>query len=133
MAHLIKQFLLVDDDSLNNKLSKMALKHSFGEVEVKEFVDPEMALKFIENEYDHQQFKEKTTLFLDLNMPNLTGWEFLDIFKTFTERVKNQFTIYILSSSIDPSDIQRATLNPLVKDFIEKPLNKVNVHKFFIG
>ncbi|MBK6400174.1 MAG: hypothetical protein IPF75_18465 [Bacteroidetes bacterium] len=42
-----------------------------------------------------------------------------------------QFQIYMLSSSVDPSDIERATSNPLVTDFIEKPLNKEDLEKMF--
>jgi len=118
-----KRFLLVDDDPLNNKLSKMALKQTFGEVHIKEFLEPELALEFIQIEFEHNHYKEKTTLFLDLNMPSLTGWEFLDKFMMFTDRIKNQIDIYILSSSIDPTDIDRAKLNLLVLDFIEKPLH----------
>jgi hypothetical protein len=49
--------------------------------------------------------------------------------KTFKDRVKNQFNIYMLSSSVDPNDIQRAKLNPLVIDIIEKPLNKLHLKK----
>ena len=42
-----------------------------------------------------------------------------------------QFQIFMLSSSVDPSDIERATSNPLVTDFIEKPLNKEALERMF--
>lgn len=132
MTKSTKRFLIVDDDASTNFLSKMALRKSLGEVDVKDFVVPENALEYIATEFKNKQ-EEKTTLFLDINMPTLTGWEFLDKFKTFTEPIKNQFIIYILSSSIDPADIQRAKLNPLVTDFIEKPLNKAILIKLFDG
>ena len=131
MEKLIKRFLIVDDDPQNNSLSKMALKKSLGEVEVKDFIIPEVALEYIKTEFEHKPHAEKTTLFLDINMPTLTGWEFLEKFETFAEPIKNQFNIYMLSSSVDPSDIQRAKLNPLVKDFIEKPLNKALLTRMF--
>jgi CheY-like chemotaxis protein len=125
-----KRFLIIDDDPLSNLLSKKVLE-LFGEVEIIDFVVPELALEFILNEFEHQPSEEKTTLFLDINMPTLTGWEFLDKFKTFAEPIKNQFNIYMLSSSIDPADIERSKLNPLVIDFIEKPLNKVILTEIF--
>ncbi|MFN6945555.1 MAG: response regulator [Cytophagaceae bacterium] len=131
MTKSAKRFLIVDDDPLNNFLSKMVLKMSFGEVEVKDFLIPELALEYIETEFEHNQHQEIVILFLDINMPTLTGWDFLDKFKVFTEPLKNQFTIYMLSSSIDPADIQRAQLNPLVKDFIEKPLSRDILAKIF--
>lgn len=127
-----KRFMIVDDDPLNNILSKMVLVKLFGDIVVNDFLIPEVALEYIETEYEHQLFEDKTTLFLDINMPTLTGWEFLEKFEAFSERIKDQFNIYILSSSIDSADIHRANLHPLVIDFIEKPLNKVTLTKMFI-
>jgi len=131
MTMLAKRFLIVDDDPINNILSRKVLENSLGQVEVKEFVIPERALEYIESEFEGSQTKERTTLLLDINMPTLTGWEFLETFETFSDPIKNKFNIYILSSSIDPADIQRAKQNPLVIDFIEKPLNKVTLTKMF--
>jgi CheY-like chemotaxis protein len=125
------KFLLVDDDPLNNFLSKIALKKYLGNIEVKDFVVPEEALEYIETEFVNKSIEEKTTLFLDINMPTLTGWEFLDKFKNFSEPLQKKFNIYILSSSIDPSDIERAKLNPFVIDFIENPLDKAILTKIF--
>jgi CheY-like chemotaxis protein len=64
-------------------------------------------------------------------MPTLTGWEFLEVFKTLPEPIKNQFNIYMLSSSIDKQDILCAKENPLVIDFIEKPLSNLILTKIF--
>ncbi len=131
MTKARKRFLIVDDDPQNNSLSKMALKRSLGEVLVNDFVIPEDGLEFIENEPSHNPPDGKTTLFLDINMPTMTGWEFLEKFKTFKPSLKEQYNIYILSSSVDPSDIKRAHANPLVVDFIEKPLSKATLVKMF--
>lgn len=131
MDTVTKRFILVDDDQYNNLLSTMILQKNLGNVEVKDFVSPELALEFIETEFKNMQFTDKTTLFLDINMPTLTGWEFLDKFETLSESIKNHFNIYMLSSSIDPADIQRAQLNPLVIDFVEKPIDKGFLLKTF--
>ena len=60
-------------------------------------------------------------IFLDLNMPIMNGWEFLDEF------IKLPFTIkpvvYIVSSSIGDRDIEKAKSYDIVKDFISKPLS----------
>jgi len=59
-------------------------------------------------------------IFLDLNMPVLDGWGFLD---AFNESFKDlNIKIYILSSSIDSRDLERSKEYSLVKDFIAKPL-----------
>lgn len=131
MTKPAKRFILVDDDALTNLLSRKILIKYLNDVEVKDFVNPELALKYIEAEFGQNQSEGETIIFLDINMPILTGWEFLDKFRTFEAPIKNQINIYMLSSSIDPADVQRAKLNPLVKDFIEKPINKAVLEKMF--
>ncbi|MCM4162676.1 MULTISPECIES: response regulator [unclassified Arenibacter] len=131
MTNLYKLFILVDDDPLSNLLLKKVIEKNLEGAEVKDFNIPEIALDYIETDLEHHPFEEKITLFLDINMPTLTGWEFLEKFETFKKPIKNQFNIYILSSSIDPADIQCAQLNPLVLDFIEKPINKDFLIKTF--
>jgi response regulator RpfG family c-di-GMP phosphodiesterase len=131
MTQIIKRFLLVDDNPLSNLLAKRTLKNVPGEICVNDFISPEDGLEFIESEPCHNPPDGKTTLFLDLNMPTMTAWEFLEKFETFDASIKEQYTIYILSSSVDPRDINRAKSNPLVLDFIEKPLNKATLLKLF--
>lgn len=125
-----KHFLIVDDDRQNNFLTEMALRKSFEQVEVTVFICPELALEYIQTRFQHT-IDNKTTIILDINMPTMTGWEFIEKFKTFREPIKKQFCIYMLSSSIDPLDINRAMTNPLVLDLIEKPLNRLVVAKLF--
>jgi CheY-like chemotaxis protein len=134
MTKPTKHFLLIDDDPQNNMISAMVIRNSLQdtEVQVTDFINPEVGLKYIGTTYINEISKEKTILFLDINMPILSGWEFLEKFRTLEESIKNQFNIYILSSSIDPGDIQRAKLNPLVIDFIEKPLNKTTLVELFV-
>lgn len=131
MKTLIKQFLIVDDDPQNNSLSRMAIRKVLGNVPVKDFEVPETGLEYIGKDFETGSSDEKTVLLLDINMPTMTGWEFLEEFDKLNENIKMQFQIYMLSSSVDPSDIERATSNPLVTDFIEKPLNKEDLEKMF--
>ncbi|MCM4151504.1 response regulator [Arenibacter sp. N53] len=60
-------------------------------------------------------------IFLDLNMPIMDGWEFLDEFVKLS--LKNKPRVYIVSSSIDNQDIEKAHTYDIVKDFIVKPLS----------
>ncbi|TXE07971.1 response regulator [Gelidibacter salicanalis] len=123
----MRRFILVDDDPLNNFLTKMILKKTFGEIRVHDFIVPEDGLEFLKFEGAKNDTKTKTILFLDINMPTLSGWEFLEAFELLDASVKEQYTIYILSSSINLSDINFAKANHLVSGFIEKPLNKAKL------
>jgi CheY-like chemotaxis protein len=71
--------------------------------------------------------QKPTVLLLDINMPLMSGWEFLERFDNMKDEVKNLFRIYILSSSVDPRDKQRSYANKNVKAFLVKPLVKDNV------
>lgn len=125
------RYLIVDDDRANNMLCQVILKKSFEGAEVSAYTEPRAALEYIQNEYSASTGKGTTVLFLDINMPDLTGWEFLDIFKNFDEKIRKQFIIYMLSSSVDYKDKSMAKENPLVDGYIEKPLTRDKVNKLF--
>lgn len=122
-----KRFLIVDDDPINNFLTKTVLKKLFEDICVNDFTVPEDGLEFIKSAANHNTNAEKTILFLDINMPTLTGWQFLEAFNLLDESIRNQYNIYILSSSINHNDINMAKEHLLILDFIEKPLNKAKL------
>lgn len=129
MKRSIKQFVVVDDDPQNNSLTKIAIRRALGDIPVTDFIDPDEGLEYIGKDFDLDVANEKVILLLDINMPTMSGWEFLEACEKFSDNIKKQFHIYMLSSSVDPSDIDRATSNPLVINFIEKPLNKTILEK----
>lgn len=118
----IKNFIVVDDDPWNNNICAFNLKKSLGEVHIHSFLLPARALLFIENEF--LKHVQPTILFLDINMPELNGWQFLEQFDKFSDDIKSNITIYMLSSSINYADVIKAKASRYVKDFISKPLLK---------
>lgn len=119
-----QHYMVVDDDPTSNMICEFTIKRFDKSGDIKIFSVPEDALDFINEEYSSDNEKQPTILFLDVNMPNMTGWEFLDEFLKFNEGVKNQFTIYILSSSIEDFK-EKAEIYSSIKGFISKPL-KIN-------
>ena len=117
------KYIIVDDDPFNNTIYSIIIKTALGEVDIKTFTQPEEGLKFIQNKY----VQSHTILFLDLNMPTLTGWEFLEEYEKFNEELKKQISIYLLTSSIDQRDKDKAKDNVYVKGFISKPLDSKTV------
>lgn len=128
-----RRYLIVDDDRANNMLCQIILKKTFEGAEIISFEDPRAAIDYIQNKYSDSTGSQSTVLFLDINMPDLTGWEFLDIFKNFDEAIRKQFTIYMLSSSVDSKDKTLASENPLVEGYIEKPLTREKVKKLLLN
>jgi len=115
------KYILVDDDHLCNAISTMMLHNAFEEVEIKAFTRPDEALAFIEKEY--AKSGGPTILFLDINMPKIDGWQFLERYDNFSDEIKQQINIYMLSSSIYSKDKNKAEANNNVKGFISKPLS----------
>jgi CheY-like chemotaxis protein len=127
------QFVVIDDDTINNMVCKAAIKSATGGMQAVCFNNPAEALNYVAEFYTGPKNKQPTILFLDLNMPEMNGWEWLEKYANMTERVKNNVTVYILSSSVNPTDINLAHSNRLVKDYIIKPLTKTKIIELLHG
>lgn len=122
-AKVNTSFIVVDDDSVNNLICRKVINLVFPEAEVLTFTNPEKALLYIKSNYAYS-FGKRTILLLDINMPILSGWDFLEEFEGFDANIKEQLKIYMLSSSTDQLDKDLANENRNVSGYIEKPLNK---------
>ncbi|PRX42995.1 response regulator [Salegentibacter salegens] len=105
--------ILVDDQPIANFITRKLLEIEGYDKDVVDFTNPEEALAYLEE-------RQNTLIFLDLNMPEMNGWEFLDSLKT----KGHQHRIIILTSSTSAVDRNKAKEYPSVIEFIEKPLNK---------
>jgi CheY-like chemotaxis protein len=68
-------------------------------------------------------------IFLDINMPVMNGWDFLEELESIKDTFQQLPRIYILSSTVDPEDYKKATAFSLVENFISKPLSKESLEK----
>ena len=119
-----QRILLVDDDPIFLTLAELAIKKERKDVEIFKAFNGEEAIEFL----SHQVVD---VIYLDLNMPIMNGWDFLE---ACLERNQTENKIFVLTSSIDPSDKKRAEENPLVTSMLEKPLNKEKIDQsLFIG
>lgn len=121
------RFVVVDDDPINNMVCKYNIANLYPDAIIQLFTDPENALEWMKEEYSHSTGEPGTVLLLDINMPMMNGWEFLDEFGSFSDKVRAQIKIFIISSSIDPEDKQKAEDHSLVHGYYPKPLNKKTI------
>jgi CheY-like chemotaxis protein len=117
----IPEFILFDDDPVNNTLCRIVIKNRLKDAEIKTFTIPLKGFQYISTEYITGPDKI-AIIFLDINMPGMTCWEFLEKFEKLEEKIKEQFRIYILSASLSPVDKERAAANKNIKQYVEKPL-----------
>lgn len=118
---MITNFVLVDDDRTSLLIGKFMIQKFSQQAKVVTFIEPEIALEKIEKSFGDCTEDIQTILFLDINMPTMTGWEFLDAFNTFKPKVKEKFFIYILSSSVEDFE-KKAKKYPFVCGFLSKPI-----------
>ena len=110
---------IIDDDKLTVKLMSIIIsKNDFCE-EIESFYNAKDAIsKLKENAGDNGILPD--AILLDLNMPVMDGWQFLDEFISLP--ITKEIHIFIMTSSIDPADIEMATTYKVVKEYIMKPI-----------
>lgn len=121
------RFIAIDDDPVNNLICKLTIEMVAGAPDIITFTNAALGFDYIMNQYAANHDKTETVLLLDINMPVMSGWEFLERFDNLGEDVKSLFKIFILSSSVDERDKQRSYANKNVNAFMVKPLVKDNV------
>jgi len=127
-----RDFIVIDDDHINNMICSKMIALAIPDSEISTFILPEEGLRFIEA-YKPVADKPNAVLFLDINMPSLSGWDVLDKMVTMPETLKNSIDTYMLSSSVDQYDRQKADNHPLVKGYISKPLTRAKILAVSLG
>jgi CheY-like chemotaxis protein len=122
---MLDQILCVDDDPITLMLcKKVIIKASFSN-EIITSQNGEEALQYfntLKYANTEQLKKHPQLIFLDLNMPVMGGWEFLDHFNSEAFSEFKNIKIIVLSSTIDPEDLEKSKTYPMVIDFLSKPI-----------
>jgi len=114
---------LVDDDQIFRLTASKTISASHLTEKILQFENGEDALIFLrENATNAEHLPDY--IFLDINMPYVDGWMFLDDYRDLKSELKKKIIIYMISSSIDPRDVSRAKGNENVKDYIVKPVSR---------
>jgi CheY-like chemotaxis protein len=119
----IKQLTLVDDDDVFVFLTTKMLEQSKLVELIKIFDNGYDALVFLKENMDNVDTLPDVIL-LDLSMPIMDGWQFLEAYVKIHTVIGKKIIIYICSSSISPDDINRAKAISEFSDFIIKPMTK---------
>jgi CheY-like chemotaxis protein len=114
--------MLIDDNEIDNIINEKILESNNFADTIMVFQKSEEALAYLK---EHQRQPEllPEIIFLDINMPVMDGFQFLKEFDSYGDVVKKTCNIIMLSSSISPRDVERASDDDNIKLYLNKPLS----------
>lgn len=123
----IDLILLVDDDNIVNFLNTTIIKHTNRVEEIYSVTSAIAALDKL------NEFKEAgrwpSIICVDINMPGVNGWEFIELLKEQFAAFKDRSLVCILSSSLDPRDEAKAEQSEWINQYLSKPLTSQGIHE----
>jgi len=133
MGQKVELACIIDDDKIYVNLVKKIIEIKKLSENLLIYKNGKEALDYfkeiMENATDENKLPD--IIFLDLNMPVMDGWEFLNEFIKIKNSLNKKITLYVVSSSIDPRDLERAKSFNLVTDYLIKPIELKKFEKIF--
>lgn len=123
-------FWVIDDDDIHQFFAKKSIEHLNNGNQVLPFLGGGEALKIFQqiNTVDGEL---PDIILLDINMPGMDGWEFMDEFSKILPQITKKIAIFIVSSSIAEIDRERAKSYPAISGFLIKPISPNMIMQFF--
>ncbi|HQV32877.1 MAG TPA: response regulator [Calditrichia bacterium] len=118
-------FLLIDDNSADNFYHKIVIDNTSLAASVLDFQYAEKALKYFRESED----PPADIVFLDINMPRMSGFEFMSFFRDLPEQIIKKTKIIMLTTSLNPADRDKAGSMADIISFKNKPLREEDVYE----
>jgi CheY-like chemotaxis protein len=123
---------IIDDDKVYVNLVKKIIETKKLCENLMVFRDGKQSIDYFEALMENmKEDRIPEIIFLDLNMPVMDGWEFLERFTKIKNKFNKVITLYVVSSSINPLDVRRAKSLSSVKDYLIKPINITELENIF--
>ena len=114
---------LIDDDRIYQFTAKKIIESTGLGKQILSFYNGDEAIIYFKQNIDQIDLLPDI-IFLDINMPVMDGWQFLETFKILQPKVSKPILIYMVSSSVDDYDIKKSKEYFSVTDYIIKPINR---------
>lgn len=121
---------IIDDDDIYQFLTKRELEVSERVEKIKVFSDGKKAISYL-SEHCHETNLLPDIIFLDLNMPIMSGWTFIERFRELNIEDKSSIKIYMVSSSFDKRDIEKSKEYEEISDYLIKPVTRSQISNIF--
>lgn len=131
MEQPVELACIIDDDKIYVNLVKKVIEIKKLSRNLIIFKNGKEALEYFKPIPGTTQSNMPDIIFLDLNMPVMDGWEFLSEFVKIKNNFNKKITLYVVSSSIDPRDLERAKSFNMVTDYLIKPIELKKFEKIF--
>ena len=116
-------FLLIDDDEIFQFIMKNTIAEVSPDIKIEFFSDGEKGIDFLKRNLS-AAINLPDIILLDVNMPFMDGWEFLNEYKSLKTEIKKDINIYLLTSSNNPGDIAKAKEISALSGYLVKPISK---------
>jgi len=113
--------LLVDDDEATNYINQYIINEADFAEHVKVVGNGQKALDYLKSNND-DEYLRPNLIFLDMNMPVMNGWEFLEQYKQLEEELQSERVVVMLTTSLNPDDKANAERTESINHFMNKPL-----------
>ena len=113
---------VVDDDEVFQLIIRKQIEMNDLKCEIVQFLNGKDILDFLIENHDNQQ-DLPDIIMLDVNMPIMDGWEFLDTYRDLSPDIRKKIRLYMVTSSVIQSDIDKAKRDKNILRFISKPIS----------
>lgn len=117
-------FIIIDDSKLDCFIAEKIIRNSGKAGEITSFTNATLALEHIKNA-QVPPADDKTTVLLDIQMPVMNGFDFVEAFEKLPSETMVGYNLYMLSSSINENDLNKVKNFQSIKQFLNKPLTSV--------
>ncbi len=127
VGYKYSQAILIDDNRIDVATNKAYLRQKKITSNFLTFINPIQALAYFTDSFyasTYDNAHSQTLVFLDIYMPDMTGFEFLEHFEKIDPKFIRHFKIYLLSATTNPLDLMKATKCQSVYGFLNKPIHK---------
>jgi CheY-like chemotaxis protein len=121
MANNVNTVFLIDDDEATNYFNLIMIESSKIAGEIFVYDSGTMALDTLQDMLKHEK-QLPELIFLDINMPVMNGWQFLEEIKALGSKITSKVRVVMLSASDSPQDVSRSQQYAFVKAYLSKPL-----------